>query len=306
MIHESQTTMNVSVRTGMTIVVLFYCLTFCGCHPGQSSGPAVEVTERSEVVIRRFCGDCHAFPEPDTYPLALWPEKVREGFHFYHASLRTDLEVPEVDLVEQFYAAAAPEELSISPSQLSAPDQSNSRFVQTRLTELPYQFSAVAQLKAGPQGEQDRLLLISDMQTGNVFQLQANAASQELNQITKVLNACNTQPVDLDQDGELDYVVADLGSFLQKIIIWERSGLSQKTEAVDSFNRSHWSRDWDALQRCKRSILNVMATSIYLSPNSAGETLAEYYCSEIIPLLMVDQRWLSKLWMNDTALSTFR
>lgn len=195
-------------------MVLFYSLISCGCQSKQPPVSAKKVSERSEVVIRRFCGDCHPFPEPDTYPRALWPEKVREGFHFYHASLRTDLEVPEVSLVEQFYAAAAPLELTIQPSQLTAFDESGSIFSAAEHLNLPSQFSAVAQLQSLRESQSKRPLLISDMQTGNVFKLLPSPAGDELNLITKVLNACCTQSVDLDQDGELDFVVADLGSFL--------------------------------------------------------------------------------------------
>ena len=36
--------------------------------------------------VEAFCGDCHAMPDPSTFPRAAWHAEVQQGYDFYYAS----------------------------------------------------------------------------------------------------------------------------------------------------------------------------------------------------------------------------
>ena len=192
-----------------------FCLVAVGCRSETpSSGLTVESPSDSEKVIRTFCGNCHAFPEPDTYPAGIWPEKVREGFKFYYSSLRTDLVVPSVDAVEDYYVQRAPDELDVPSTQWIPATDDDSLFSPAESYRSDSAFRAIAHLKATPSLGKSPNLAVADMRTGGVWLLANNPELQQPLRLATCLNACHVEATDLDADGTVDYVVADLGSFL--------------------------------------------------------------------------------------------
>ncbi len=71
--------------------------------------------------VEQFCGACHAFPEPKSFPRSMWGKLVREGYGFYVQSQRSDLDVPIVDDVVAFYESQAPEYFDL-PLPQQVPD----------------------------------------------------------------------------------------------------------------------------------------------------------------------------------------
>ena len=197
------------------VLGLFLCALVSGCGSDSNSSAPPVAAPRSEHAIRTFCGDCHAFPDPVTYPAEIWPEKVQEGFKFYYSSLRKDLEVPAVDAVEEFYAERAPQELEVTATSTTSPEHGDTVF-QTPETWSPEKpFRAIAQLQAVSKTPGRADLLISDMRTGSVWLMPSTRGPQtQPSLLASCFNACHTEPTDLDRDGTTDYVVADLGSFL--------------------------------------------------------------------------------------------
>ena len=193
---------------------LLNCL-LVGCDADSKDSSMVETSgPRSEVAIRRFCGDCHGFPQADTYPLDIWPEKVREGYRFYYSSLRNDLEVPPVDAVEDYYSENAPQTLVVEASQLQSKEPKEALFGLGEPINDLGPFKAVSHLKAVKTSVGPWKLSIADMRTGSVWLLPCNDTETTATQLPDCLNACHVEPIDLNQDGTSDFVVADLGSFL--------------------------------------------------------------------------------------------
>jgi len=63
----------------------------------SSSRPEIRELSPSVVAnIESFCSNCHAMPDPASFPPDAWPNEVLKGFGFYYASGRTDLKEPVV------------------------------------------------------------------------------------------------------------------------------------------------------------------------------------------------------------------
>src|SRR6266496_1967638 len=66
--------------------------------------------EASAKEVRAFCGYCHAYPPPETFPRVAWREEVRKGYDFFRdANLRLD--TPDLERVVRYYENRAPETL---------------------------------------------------------------------------------------------------------------------------------------------------------------------------------------------------
>jgi hypothetical protein len=141
---------------------------------------------------------------------------VELGYRFYVDSGRTDLIVPPMNDVLQYYEARAPEELTILPPQ-EASDGPKPHFERTAIPfpHGPAVFPAVAHLNWVP-ARRDRTahLLLCDMCAGEVRQMFAGDDFREPHLLGKVPHPDHAEPCDLDGDGKTDYVVADLGSLL--------------------------------------------------------------------------------------------
>ena len=170
-----------------------------------ASGEA-ELTQQ----IKAFCGGCHAVPLPDSFPKHAWHDEVRRGFGFYYESGRNDLVPPLQSSVVSWYQQRAPE-------QLALPDQTEARASKLdfwlRYIDVSVDspnLTAVSALRwANPEANPLRVWT-SDMKRGVVVDCDLNepAKSQAFRIGTNPAGTCS---VDLDQNGSLDLVVADLG-----------------------------------------------------------------------------------------------
>ena len=69
--------------------------------------------------VQQFCGNCHAFPMPESFPKDAWYEEVSRGFQFYYDSGRTDLKPPSQTSVVKYYQQLAPKHLE-APSLMDS------------------------------------------------------------------------------------------------------------------------------------------------------------------------------------------
>ena len=175
-----------------------------------------EVTEEQIVA---FCGGCHAMPRPDSFPKANWYDEVKRGFGFYHQSKRKDLSPPPVQPVVDYFRSRAPNALKPS-AETTSPNLPSLRF---RTTEIAISGSgqnlgkppAISFVGHWPRKDSRNGsdLILSDMANGGVFlEAVGNAAVSE-RRLAGLQNPAAAARCDLNGDGLMDLVVADLGSF---------------------------------------------------------------------------------------------
>ncbi len=169
--------------------------------------------------VAAFCGDCHAVPLAASFPRDGWYHEVNRGFDFYYASNRTDLKPPPKKDVLAYYRHLAPRELplpDVSP-------ETAQRILKFRKMEVAIPFDgkkaapAVAHLNwvAGPDGQADEnALFLCDMRSGVYQEIFLGGGRVKMGRQALLDNPCHSEPTDLDGDGVVDFVLADLGSML--------------------------------------------------------------------------------------------
>jgi hypothetical protein len=201
-----------------------------------------------EQKITAFCGDCHAMPPAESFPQRAWHDEVKRGYAFYYASDRTDLDVPVQDLTLRFFTTRAPETLPIRPSA-GVDLEWVSKFDRSEIflpgVDSPaVSFVDFADLGAGFGPG----LLISDMRGGGVY-FSAFAENDFASPIRlgQIKNPAALRVMDWDNDGLMDLLVAELGSFLpadheEGKVVWlrqnaDRPGTFEPTVLLEELGR---------------------------------------------------------------------
>jgi hypothetical protein len=174
---------------------------------------SVALDEATVARVKAFCGDCHALPRPDSFHADKWYEEVRKGYEYYIGSGRSDLDPPTRAQTIAYFRSLAPAQLSypVSPEAPSA---------------YPVSFQPETLGKEGTSGappavaglcwtrlrpDASPVLLVSDMLSGEITALDFRQP-RRLRCLAHLDNPCHMEPSDLDADGTLDLLVADLGS----------------------------------------------------------------------------------------------
>jgi hypothetical protein len=171
--------------------------------------------ETTEADIRAFCGDCHAVPRAESFPRDAWHDKVLRGYEFYAQSGRNDLQPPPIDEAVVYFRTRAPEQL-VFPKSEDAETELRAEFAVERLTlqRHPNAPKGIAHLRwTRLQPDSDPVLLACDMFLGNVTALDLRRGQKEPRTLASLNNPWHVEPCDLDGNGTIDLVVADLGSF---------------------------------------------------------------------------------------------
>lgn len=196
-----------------------------------SGGTPHDVDVEMERRVERFCGDCHALPEPANFPAELWRDEVQQGYEFYARSGRQDLHPPPPDAVFQYYLSRAPRVPSFPPPAEAVTPLKTSFRVERRYVPpgipLP-EISALhwVQLGAG----QNHSLLACDIQYGQVVALSPNDAEAAPQILTRLQHPAHLHPCSLSNDGSTELLVADLGSYKPadhergSVVLLKRSG----------------------------------------------------------------------------------
>lgn len=185
----------------------------------QESGRLVEV-EQSAVdlavlrpQVEQFCGDCHGTPAPDTFPRHAWLEEVQQGYRFYYASGRHDLDPPAMNDVVAFFRAQAPDELIVpQPPVVDAASSVVFRREPVSCSSTG-DAPAISYVKWWTPPGEPPALFVCDMRNGDVLLGLRQADRFEFEQLPLATNPAHLHPTDLDNDGEQDFVVAELGSY---------------------------------------------------------------------------------------------
>jgi hypothetical protein len=172
--------------------------------------------------VKLFCGGCHEEPPADTFPRADWKYEVERMYMFFHdSSLR--LNPPPIEEVVRYYEDRAPVELP-KPHIQRANHPLPIELVRTDYRTFsgppdvfPPHISNVNLVHLFDSKQLD--VLVCDMKGGAVLLLQPYLPEPKWRVLYSGggdagFNPAHTEVVDLDGDGQLDILVANLGSFL--------------------------------------------------------------------------------------------
>ena len=188
-----------------------------GGDPASNASQGREVSEAEDMEVAQqisvFCGACHAVPLPDSFPKQAWYAEVKRGFDFYYDSGRKDLTPPRQASVLSWYQQRAPEQLA-EPDQSVAGTRSSLEF-KLRILDVPVDSSepaAVSVLRLPDANSSPSRVWVSDMRRGVVVHCDVNDPTKS--EVIRIgSNPAGSCDSDLDQNGSIDLVVADLGSF---------------------------------------------------------------------------------------------
>lgn len=212
------------MKLGLTLAALLlalagYFLFFYA--PADIAGTPVEVAavaappaEADSQQVHTFCGTCHAYPPPETFPRDHWAEEVRRAYDFYRDG-GYHVEAPDVERVIAYYQKRAP--LTLPPSCKSAP----------AATPLPVKLqpagwsppsrppvAGVTNVHLAHLSRPDRLdMLVCHFKPGRVWCVKPYDDPPSWHLLAEIQAPCHVEVVDLDKDGRPDLLVADLGSF---------------------------------------------------------------------------------------------
>jgi hypothetical protein len=240
----------VVILLAVTLMVIMVAARFRGPPEGQGAGspdseassanpfdlrlelpgdvPPVD-TLASERLITKFCSTCHVLPPADCEPRALWGEKIQEMFDYAGWSqVWPAAEMPTVQEATAYWASRAPEHLELHPETTgSPPSPLPFERREIRLPGIPGApaVSNVSFVRLGD--DRPTQLLVSDMRHGVVVLWTPSQSEEPAKVIGHVPHPTRTHVVDLDGDGILDILVANLGVFWnvdtdQGSVVWLR------------------------------------------------------------------------------------
>lgn len=207
-----------------------------GLKPGQPAKADVATIEELRPAVNAFCGNCHVSPPPESFPQDAWFTETEQGYRFYLESGRTDLSPPPMRDVVKFFRSQAPKVLPIRSyaTSLTAAD----RF---RKQLLPKQNSAPA-ISFLDQAQRRGVgtVWVCDMHSGVISSVRCIASSPpQVSETARLANPAHVVECDLDQDGLVDLIAAELGSFVpgdheNGRVVWLRgAGEPVTTQHVD-------------------------------------------------------------------------
>ncbi|HEY6554129.1 MAG TPA: VCBS repeat-containing protein, partial [Vicinamibacteria bacterium] len=179
-----------------------------------SAPPAVP---EGEAIARQVCSTCHAFPPPDILPRGKWNSKIFEmtGLAVTGTGAPQGKEIPldyAIEKILAYYEGAAPPEL---PPPAAWPEPSNAPVAFARHS-LGFPGTSVLPIIANVRlftmkPERGVEVFTADMSNGLILRGAPAKPAAGLEVVARVPNPCHTEAVDLDRDGTLDLVVANLG-----------------------------------------------------------------------------------------------
>jgi len=202
--------------------------------------PSVALGADAESQIVAFCSDCHALPRPESSPRDAWYNEVRKGYEFYARSGRNDLSPPPAHRAVAYFRSRAPERITFAQPE-EAQEKLNATFSIENLTlgESSDVAPAVSHLRwTRLEPDADPVLLVCEMREGVVAAVDLRRNPRRRTVLARLRNPCRVEPCDLDGDGWIDLVVADLGSFfpndhdLGRVVWLRRRPESQAFEQI--------------------------------------------------------------------------
>lgn len=183
--------------------------------PQQTSGFSERDVATTRPAVQQFCGNCHPTPEPSSFPKSSWAEEVDRGFNLYFESGRTDLALPNLQRVTEYYEFLAPTKEEYH--QVLDEIKSEGGYVSLTPQDVPDSAMSAGTSLAHMQwttlneGEAPSIIF-SDMGANRIGKLNPLDPSATTEILVTAPAPAHVEVVDLDQDGRLDLVVGCLGS----------------------------------------------------------------------------------------------
>jgi hypothetical protein len=174
-----------------------------------------------EAQVHNFCSACHLFPPPDTFPRDAWSDQVERGF-IAALTMPKLGQKPRSEDVIRYFEERAPTELPV-PQVERATEPYPVHFRRVDHPGPPgleeFKISNVNLVHLYDQRKLD--ILTCDMAAGLVMVLspyethpQWKVLARQADFKDKSFNPGHTEVLDLDGDGVMDILVANLGNFL--------------------------------------------------------------------------------------------
>jgi FG-GAP-like repeat len=173
-----------------------------------------------EVLVERACSPCHVVPAPDVLPRGNWRTVAYEMAGMIMGNVGAPPGTPplsldfDVERIVRYYEERAPQALP-SPEPWPPPGSDPSRFARHALRPKgagAEGIPLVANVRFFDLDGSGELQVVAvDMSAGLVLAGDPRRPEAGLSVIGRVPNPCHTETVDLDKDGRLDLVVANLG-----------------------------------------------------------------------------------------------
>src|SRR5262249_20807445 len=184
--------------------------------PAEETAPATAVATAAVATpeqVHSLCGACHAYPPPETFPRSAWRKEVKQAYDFLRDSTLAP-PFPSQESVVRYYEARAPLELPL-PRVEYAPGEVPLRFNRQGFRSADGDtFPAVTNVNLVHLFDPKRLDVLScDMRSGQVSVLRPYEANPTWRVLAKLPVPAHAEVVDLDGDGNLDVIVACLGSY---------------------------------------------------------------------------------------------
>ena len=206
------------------------CLTVLLLEPGRPAASGLSPEEPShlhptsfqaideEAIIRETCTRCHEWTPPHILPKQNWSGLIQRMFRLANVSLLESHDKPmwEIDplRVASYFRSKAPARLDTRPwvAQSGGPDLRFTRRLlkgeQVRGARPGVANVRLLELFSDLEGPE---LVVSDMLSGWVSWTDPDDPQMDLQPIAQLNNPCHSEAVDLDQDGQIDLLVAELG-----------------------------------------------------------------------------------------------
>jgi len=179
----------------------------------QAQEPAADGKSAGQIkaLVEQYCGACHAVPSPNVLPKRSWPKVIRGMvITMQERTGRAQLTEAQMQDITALYYGSSPEEL---PKLPYVPDSPPGSFVAREIGDrsaLPFVTHVNAvKLAGGPEPQ----FLVCDGGTQRLLLLTRSRGQWTERPVADITIPVHTDAVDIDGDGDLDFLVADLGLF---------------------------------------------------------------------------------------------
>jgi len=198
-----------------------------------ASAPSAASPSAEEKAARQACTGCHVLAPPDILPREAWTSKIYEMAGLIMAGIGAPESVKptlsadfDVEAVERYYKSRAPVTLP-TPEPWPAVGEGSPRFARHAMKLAGDETrSAIANVRLlDLDGSGELQVVAEDMTHGLVLTGSPRAPERGLSVAERVPNPCHAATVDLDRDGRLDLLIADLGDVapsdhLRASVVW--------------------------------------------------------------------------------------